>query len=463
MLQERRGRFQEIKCLICLFANLSLMCDDRQLVTWVLTMLAKTIHVGALARSFDRCVRYAAAIGFATVVSENVYGQQTTELPFFGMHIHRSTSGSAWPKVRFGAWRLWDAGVQWAELEPSREKWQFGLLDQYVAMARITGVSVLLPLGMTPKWAATRPSEPSAYGDGRASEPRQLSDWKAYVRAIATRYQGRIREYELWNEPNSKDLFSGSMSNLVELACTARDVLKEIDSGNRLISPAFTGTRNIAMLDQFLKLGGRTCVDVVAYHFYVPEREPEDVFGYVKQVRAVMTANGLGQMELWNTESGWAIENRDGTQLRGIPKEWKRVRPEQSASYVSRTLLLGRAAGLERFYWYSWDSDSMGLVEPSTGELKGGALAFGNLVQWLVGRSRPECTVNSHLWTCTIHDTEGNEWAIAWKVDGKSQKLRHLSGRSIASVQSVDGREIPFAEQGLVEVDSVPILMKLRR
>src|ERR671935_1766283 len=78
---------------------------------------------------------------------------------YFGLHIHRATptarfpSASAWPWVGFATWRLWDALVAWPDLEPEAGRWSFETLDRDVALAESRGVEVLLPLGLSPRWA----------------------------------------------------------------------------------------------------------------------------------------------------------------------------------------------------------------------------------------------------------------------------------------------------------------------
>ena len=173
---------------------------------------------------------------------------------YFGMHIHRADSGTAWPATKFGSWRLWDAYAGWPEIEPERGKWDFRRLDRYVALARLTGVDILLPLGRTPAWASSRPSEKSSYGPGQAAEPAEMKDWRSYVRTVAERYRGRVRNYDLWNEVNEKGFFSGSVEKLVELTCEAHRILHDVSPDNRLVSPSFIGAGSEPeQLENFLR------------------------------------------------------------------------------------------------------------------------------------------------------------------------------------------------------------------
>jgi hypothetical protein len=57
-----------------------------------------------------------------------------------------------------------------------------------------------------------------------------LADWKEYVRMVATRYKGVIHHYEIWNEPNVRTDFSGSVAVMLQLSQAAYDVLKGLTS-----------------------------------------------------------------------------------------------------------------------------------------------------------------------------------------------------------------------------------------
>src|SRR5262249_13080787 len=155
-----------------------------------------------------------------------------------------------WPPVAFSEWRLWDAGVTWAQLEPEPGKWQFDLLDRYTHLAAERHVDILLTLGLTPAWASARPEEPSAYGKGEAAEPRKLEDWERYVRTVATRYKGVIHNYEIWNEPNVKGTFTGSPQAMLQLGRVAYEVLKAVDPTVTVVSPSPTAEGGVAWLSE---------------------------------------------------------------------------------------------------------------------------------------------------------------------------------------------------------------------
>jgi hypothetical protein len=337
---------------------------------------------------------------------------------YFGLHIHRADQGTAWPAVPFGSWRLWDSYVGWAQLEPKNGQWDFTRLDRYVAMAGLTKVDILLPLAMTPRWASARPGEPSAYQPGNVAEPAKLADWTNYVSTVGARYKGKIKHYEVWNEPSDKTHYSGDLATLVKLTCEARRVLKEIDPAIKLVSPASAGGGlHIEFLDKFLAAGGAKCVDIVAHHFYVFKESPEAMIPLIRGVKKLMAANGVGHLPLWNTETGYWIENGDGTKA---PESftrggWKQLEPTKEAGeYITRAFLVARAEGVDRFFWYAWDNRAMGLIEPSNGQLKPAAAYWKTVTAKLVGATRLKCDHSDGRSTCTFLTENGTPVEYSW-------------------------------------------------
>lgn len=404
-------------------------------------------------------LKWAAVAGTCALLPPIAYGlskggtilrppSRPVDRTYFGMHMHRSDAGTPWPAPRFGSWRLWDAYVAWPNLEPKRGQWDFRRLDKYVAMAELTGVKILLPLGLTPAWASARPEEKSSYGAGNAAEPADLGDWRNYVRTVARRYKGRIREYEFWNEPNvpwtaQGGFFSGSVASAVSLVSEAYAVLKEVDAENRFAAPAAVGDgSHLAWLDRFLAAGGKRCLDVLSYHFYVAERAPESMLPLVAKVREIASRHGLNDRPLWNTEAGWWIANREGTKGKsGLVSGWKMLDDDEGAAYVARALILGWAAGLERYYWYSWDHGNMGLIEPSDYALKPAGQAYGTVLRWMEGSTMMTCEERAGLWVCTLKRPDGRLARLVWRTKGEETAWQ-LPGEWLAvESETLEGRK----------------------
>ena len=249
----------------------------------------------------------------------------TTTIPatLFGMHVHEATTGTPWPRAPFKVWQLWDAGVMWSDLEPRRGIYQWAKLDALVALAQQHGVEPVLVLGLTPTWASARPKQVSDYGPGTSpAEPANIEDWISYITAVATRYQGRIRAYEVWNEPNAQ-YFSGEVIDIFRLTQAAYETLKRIDPTIQVVSPSFMNDPDY--LDIFLGYGGGRFIDVLGYHFYTAPGPPEDMISSMAHVKRIMINRGFATMPIWNTEIGWQSDNF--------------ANDDQRMGYVARTAL----------------------------------------------------------------------------------------------------------------------------
>lgn len=343
---------------------------------------------------------------------------------YFGLHMskllqpHRSGKTSIWPDLEIGSWRLWGAYVAWRDIQPQRDEFRFERLDAYVRMAENKGVELVLTFGYTPPWAAARPDEACIWGPpGCASEPAHLADWERYVTAVARRYKGRIKAYEIWNEPvfaedgepkrGTKAFFSGSARVMVDMARAAYAAIKREDSDALVLSPAMVSRP--ARFETFLRAGGAGTFDIVAYHFYgtPPERMVDDAGA----LRQVLVAFGIEKLPIWNTEMGYYFERpRIGLLPVDSRSSITSILPERlGAAYVLRALTLGAALGMKRFHWYDWDSEKppselpMGLASDDGQQLNPAGRAYGRAVKWLRGRVIEQCQGRrGGLWECQL-------------------------------------------------------------
>jgi len=409
----------------------------------------------------------AALCAIAVLLAHSLVGQAgPTAVPgpippqYWGLHIHRAGSLTTWP-AGFGSWRLWDARVAWSDLEPRPGQWQFQALDAYVELAHERGIEVLLPLGMSPSWASARPEEKSSYGSGATAEPADIQHWRDYVTTMARRYKGRVRHYEIWNEPNLKQFYTGSVATMAQLVREAAIALKDIDPTIVVVSPSATERGGIAWLDEYLRRGGAEHVDVIGYHFYVAPAEPEAMVPLIREIQKVLHRHGVNK-PLWNTESGWMIPSRQKAVLpRGGTGMYSRVLDENdAAAFVARACVLNWAFGVARLYWYAWDNYLMGLVEPDARTLKTAGRAYEIVQQWMTGTQIRECqTGPGALWTCQVTREGGNDAWIVWNPNAKSEFAAPQAWR-VRRVRTLAGDTRTLAAGERIEIGAMPVLLE---
>jgi hypothetical protein len=330
---------------------------------------------------------------------------------YFGLHIHHLAFPvpTPWPNMPVPEWRIWDAVVTWADVEPTKGQWRFEKLDSYVSQAQQHGTEVLLPLAGSPRWASAQPNTPSPYYPGFTAEPTDIDYWRTYVKTVATRYKGRIQAYEIWNEPNLKDFWSGTSDQMLTLTKEASLIIRSVDPKAIIVSPSATGDFGIPWLADFLNKGGGQYVDVIGFHFYVNPHTllPEDMLPIIQHVHELLADNGLSNKPVWNTETGW------------LPPA-KFDSDELAAGFLARAFILSWAAGIQRFYWYAWDNQYTAIMtyNESTRSVTPAGHAYGVLQQWLVGAKMDSCTSTpDHTWTCELKRTGKKEW-IVWNTQG---------------------------------------------
>lgn len=395
---------------------------------------------------------------------------QTIPASYFGLHIIRlvqtqpwypnGDKKTPWPSIKFGSWRLWGAYVDWASLEPERGKWDFKTLDKYVALAEQAGVEIVYVVGSSPAWASARPNEPSGYRPGNAAEPKNIEDWRTYVRTVARRYKGRIKSYELWNEVNVKGFYSGSKEKLVELAKVAYETLKEVDPDIVFVSPSVVGAGEHYWLDEYFAKGGAKYLDVVGYHFYVPKYAPEAMLPMIQEIQSMMRRYGLERKPLWNTEIGWWISNKTSSrgQLVGPEADWRKLDGRLAAAYVARVLILSWPAGVSRVFWFGWDIIDMGLIEPGSLELKPAAFAFDTMARLLTGGVVRQCSQNGEVWMCPLVLANGQSgWAI-WSGDDVDRDWNIPMSWNIVNVERIDGSNFKPNSRS-IRIGAAPILL----
>jgi hypothetical protein len=387
-------------------------------------------------------------------------GRGAVPASYFGLHIHHAGSGTAWPSVAFAGWRLWDTYAVWPWLEPTRGDRQWDALDRLIQLAGEHHVEVLLPLGLSPTWASARPSEPSPYGrPGSAAEPANLEDWGRHVEAVVSRYAGRVHLYEIWNEPNLREFYTGDVAHMIELCRSAYDIIRRVDPAARVVSPAAAGMEGVPWLDRFLTAGGARCFDVVGTHLYVWPGPPEDMLPLIARIQDVLRAHGVGDRPLWNTETGWYIAPASAPAGNPHPGALDET---AAAATLARALVLARAAGVERFYWYAWDNEDMGLAERN-GHVRAPGRALAEVQRWLVGASLDGCRrATDGTWTCGLRRDGRAQWVV-WNPNGRAQ-LPNPPDWRIAARRDLAGAEQPVAPgTRTIEIGPTPQLLEAGR
>jgi len=254
-------------------------------------------------------------------------------------------AGFGWCKVNFG----------WRDIEGAdKDIYDWSRTDAIVEMANSESIDLLVRIDHQPAWAGGNfpvNGPPDNYG--------HLAD---FLTALATRYRGRIRAYEVWNEPNLAREWGGQVPDpgaYVQMLGIAHQAIKAADPNAMVISaglsPTGSWTDEARPDDWYLRsmyeaMGHNSdgYFDALGAHGAgfksPPETDPAVVeanpdlgghrafaFRRVEDLRAIMVEYGDSAKQVALLEFGWTSDPRPDS-----PYNWHAVSEDTKADYLVR-------------------------------------------------------------------------------------------------------------------------------
>lgn len=420
-----------------------------------------------LAHHVNRKTRAVSAAAFVVVLLGAVITRGQSEksdlhpIPssFFGMDVIRP---KIWPAVKIGALGK-GAGTSWRYLEPARGVFKWYGTDEYVGAAQRHGIDAMYTFDSTPQWASARPTEKCDAGPiGCAAPPADIRDWEDFVTAVVTRYKGRIKIYEVWNEPTTQLEWAGSYIDMVRLAKSAYEIIKSADPDAVVLTPApsahgyqprgITSPIQPEWMKGYLQAGGDSYADGGSWHAYpwpnacnnTIDCAGSPLVTQIDTMRSVFDHSGLAGKQIYVTEGGW----RASAQL---------ADPDEQAAYIARWFILLASKGIARAYWHAWDDDKWGtLWDPASG-IRPPGVAYEQTYNWLVGAAiTGPCEISGRdIWTCGLMRLGGYQALVIWTTSGSRV---YTPAKEYQQYRDLSGATIPI--HGTLTIGAKPILLE---
>ncbi|MEV7802182.1 helix-turn-helix domain-containing protein [Microbispora sp. NPDC088329] len=378
---------------------------------------------------------------------------------FYGVTIN--SSSGAMPTFRVGGIRLWDSGTLWSLLEPARDRFDWTTLDRLVDSAHGANLPVLYTFGGTPQWAA--PDAPlGPYPDGsRTAPPDDLKDWVRFVKAVATRYAGRIDAYELWAFAPSPHFYTGDAATLARMTQQAAAVIRRADPAATLVCPSIGNLWEPAsqqFLRDFAAAGGYQVCDAAGVKL-APQHDgdtPESLVRLAAVIERTFHEAGV-HPRLWST----------GTVYR-IPEDHK-LDQAHAIAYAVRFYLIGMYVRYDRMYFYNWGGTKIPLVLQAVGgPPTAAAHAVDTLQHWLTGARITSCGHSSpdglpaQVWQCqfVLDSADGREpvrAVVRWTESGTASMP---ADRGADTIRFLDGHSMPAPHT--LQITEQPVLITIQ-
>lgn len=255
--------------------------------------------------------------------------------------------GKAYPRLAgLGAkWARCQTG--WGRTERQKGIYDFAWLDEVVDTLRKAGIQPWFNLGYGNRLYTPHSPDDFAVGWAPLNDDEARAGWVRFAGRIAEHFRGRVRHWEIWNEPNITNFWKPrkpSPEDYVELVrITAPEIRRRIPDAV-IVGGAFAGMPT----DYFrrcLEAGMADFVDRVSYHPYRPVPEK----GYEAEVRAwrALAEKHRPGLRLWQGENGCPSKKGGSGALANL--EWDELR---QAKWVLRRILADLALEIELTSYY---------------------------------------------------------------------------------------------------------------
>ena len=258
--------------------------------------------------------------------------EKRPELPWgMGIYLYRNgNSEEGFANMKRVAERARDAGVkwsreefQWQRIEPRRGEFDFSFYDRLLDTADAHGISVYALVCYWTNW--TKPYEEEGF-----------RDYCNYLRTLVRRYKGRIKHWEIYNEPNIF-FWSGPRERYPRLLKMAYDTVKAEDPDAQVLGCSTAGIDN-AFIQMCLDEGAP--FDILTIH---PYRGVLHEASFISELRG--TRKQIGGRASWITEMGWPTVPGNATE-------------RQQASRLVRSYLSSVGCGAcGNICWYNFRND----------------------------------------------------------------------------------------------------------
>jgi O-antigen ligase len=238
---------------------------------------------------------------------------------------------------------------------PAHSAWD--KYDFIVDQARAFNLEIVARLDATPAWARSAPNPNNPCGgdqvDYSHAPPANVDDYADFVKAVVSRYKGKVRYFQIWNEPNligewppqpNPAAYTALLKAAYEAAHAANPdavilmaPLAQTHTGDQC------NPNDILYLQAMYDAGAQPYFDIANVMDYGLNYSPADRrtdldrinFSRPVLARDVMVRNGDGAKGIWASEYGWVSLPPDwGADPANKPGIWGSVTPEQQANYL---------------------------------------------------------------------------------------------------------------------------------
>lgn len=243
--------------------------------------------------------------------------------------------------IRDGGFKWIRQGFAWNDIEisakgnytdtrnPGNIRLSWDKYDFIVNEAVSHNINIIARLDSPPVWARSPGDDVEAF---RKGPPAHNEDYADFVRAVVARYKGKIKYFQIWNEPNLYGEWGGFQPDpaaYTQLLKAAYEAVKSVDPQAVVISAALAptageglkATNDVLFLEGMYRAGAAPYFDILSTMLYGLGQPPDerrtdlDRLNFSRPIllHQVMERNGDARKAIWISEYAWL----------SLPPDWE--------------------------------------------------------------------------------------------------------------------------------------------
>ncbi len=342
----------------------------------------------------------------------------------------------------------------WHLVEPQKGNFSFSYFDQAMDMISSRGHSIMPILSYNPAW---KPEQAPITEDEQKLFAR-------YVSRMVERYKDRIKDWEIWNEPNIIPFWrpEPSAEAYTHLLKHSYQAAKKADEECNVIGFC-TSNPDYAFIEKVYELGGGAFCDTLSYHHYNSEKDDQVLERELMNIKYIMNRYGDSAKDIWITEIGLPTAYNSDV-----------IEPffeGEQAVWLVRKILTAYASGVVgKIFWFTindWSTDPYSDGHWGVYDVdllpKPAAYAYRTLINVVGDKKYAGSIYLTETTRCILfNDEDDNVTGVLWSsrdkedvqvfLDTKKYTLLHIYGEK--QQQELD------EEYTTLEVTSIPFYIE---
>ena len=132
--------------------------------------------------------------------------------------------------------------------------------------------------------------------------------------------------------------------------------------------------------------------------------------------------------------------------------------PDQQSAWVARFIALSFSKGVERSFWYGWDSAPWGtLWDPYVKQIRKPGIAYREVSNWMTDANFSPCQLSGSIYQCQITRANGYKALMVWSP---SSTVNFKAPADAVRLRTLDAQASPLSGGQTITVGMKPVLIE---